>query len=503
MTLARKAASLLLLISLIAFGGCGDNGAKPTPTSASNLRIGATVPPNALDPTTNNLAAIPQALLYNVYETLVKLDAEGTIRPLLAKEWSVSADGLTYTFTLRDGATFTSGAPVNAAAVVASIQRIQNDPAVTSVNKTQMAVVSAATAKDDKTVVVTLARPSNGWLYNMTGSAGIVLDPAHLADLATKPVGSGPYTVKTWNEGDSLVLARNPHYWGLAAAFDTVTFRYYTDPNAENAAMLAGDLDIISDVTAPQALNQFSDASRYQVIKGTSNGEIVLGLNNANAALSDVRVRQAICYAIDRQALMDSVWAGEGLLIGSMVPPTDPWFQDLSDAYPFNPALAKTLLAQAGFGEGLTLRLRVPTIPYATGSETFIVSQLKDIGITVQVDELDPTRWADEVYTQGNYDMTIIAHVEPRDIAKWADPTYYWHYSNTTFQGLIAQADESPADQYIPLMQQAAKLLSDDAAGDFLWLLPSIIVATPNLTGIPQNKIALSFDLSAIASRTG
>jgi len=191
-------------------------------------------------------------------------------------------------------------------------------------------------------------------------------------------------------------------------------------------------------------------------------------------------------------------------LIGSMVPPTDPWYEDLSNTYPYDPAKAKELLKQAGYDKSLTLNLQVPTLPYATGAATFIASQLKDVGITVKVSELDfPARWVDQVMVRGDYDMTIVAHVEPRDIVKWADPTYYWHYNNPEFQTLITKADEASPDDEVTLMKQAAELLATDVPGDFLWLLPSLVVAKPDLTGIPQNAITTSFDLTNIASKNG
>jgi len=481
--------------------GCAGQDAVP---ASQQLRVGATAVPDSMDPTTNDNAAVAQVLLYNVYETLVKLDGDGNIRPLLAKEWTVSNDGLTYVFTLQPGATFADGTPVTADAVIKSFQRIEDDPSVTAVNKQQMSVVSQMSAPDTSTVQVVLSRPSNSWLYDMTGSAGIVINPAQSADLANTPAGSGPYVLKRWNPGDSVVLQTSDKYWGSPVYFQQVTFRYFADPNSMNAAMLSGDLDVISNLAAPQALSQFSDTTKYQVIKGVTNGEIVLGFNDSKTPFTNVKVRQAICYAIDRQALMDSVWAGQGTLIGSMVPPTDPWYQDLSNAYQFNPDKAKQLLADAGFAGGLTINLQVPTLPYATAAAQFIASQLKDVGITVNVSELDfPARWIDQVMVQGDYDMTIVAHVEPRDIVKWADPTYYWHYDNKDFQKLIAQADAASPDDQITLMQQAAKLLSTDAAGDFLWLLPSIVIATPDLVGIPENAISLSFDVTNITSKNG
>ncbi|MCL1841125.1 MAG: ABC transporter substrate-binding protein [Propionibacteriaceae bacterium] len=495
----RRALCALMLLVLVLASACTRTGEASG--AGADLRVGATAIPDSMDPTTNSAAAIPQALLYNVYETLVKLDGDGNIRPLLAKEWSVSADRLTYTFTLQSNAKFASGDPVTAQDVVDSIQRIQTDSSVTPVNKSQMSVVQTVTATNSTTVTVVLKQPSNNWLYWMTSTAGIIIDPSGFANLATTPAGSGPYVLKQWNKGDSVVLAKNPSYWGTPGRFDTVTFKYFADPNAENAAMLSGDLDVISELAAPQALSQFSDTSRFQVITGTTNGEVVLGFNDSKAPFNNVAVRQAICYGIDRKALLDTVWAGQGTLIGSMVPPTDPWYQDLSGAYPYDPDKAKQLLASAGFGSGLTVTLTVPTLPYATGSEQLIVSELAQIGITVKVNEIDFSRWLDQVFTQGDYQMTIMDHVEPRDIVKWADPTYYWHYNNADFQKLVAQADQATPEDQVTMMEQAAKMLSDDAAADFLWLMPSIVIATPDLTGIPKNQIGLSFDLTTIASR--
>jgi len=498
-----RAVRLMMCILLpVAFvlTACG----SPSVPTSRQLRVGATAVPDSLDPTTNSNAAIAQVLLYNVYETLVKLDGEGRIRPLLAQEWTVSKDGLTYEFKLQPGARFASGNPVTADAVAKSFTRIQTDPGITSANKTVMEVMASVTPLSEDIVKVVLKTPSNSWLYNMTTAAGVIIDPTMLADLANTPAGSGPFMVKQWNQGDSVALQSVEGYWGAPARFDEVTFRYFADPNAMNAAMLSGDLDIIANVAAPQALSQFSNTAKYQIISGVTNGEIVMGFNHAKEPFTDLKVRQAICHAIDRQALMDSVWEGQGVLIGSMVPPTDPWYEDLTEIYPFDPEKAKQLLSEAGHSGGLTINLQVPTLPYATSAAQFIASQLKDVGITVNVSELDfPARWIDTVMVQGAYDMTIVAHVEPRDIFKWANPDYYWHYNNPEFQQLIADADAGSPEEQIELMKQAAKMLAEDAAANFLWLLPSLIVATPDLTGIPANAISLSFDLTNIALKTG
>ncbi|GAB3703925.1 ABC transporter substrate-binding protein [Mariniluteicoccus flavus] len=484
---------------VVALAGCtSPSDPGPATGGPKTLTVGATAQPPTMDPTANDAAAIAQVMLYNVYETLVKMDADGRLRPLLAQKWEVSPDRRTYTFSLDPAATFASGRPVAAEDVAWSINRIKNS-ASTAALKRQMSVVDSVQTPDARTVAVTLTRPSNAWLYDMSSTAGIVFDSKSTDDLANKTAGSGPFALKEWVQGASVGLAKNAKYWGTAARFDEVTFRYFSDANAMNAAMLSGDLDIISNLQAPAALPQFADASRFQVIEGTTNGEVVLSMNNTSAALKDVRVRRAIKYAIDRKALRDTVWAGKGALIGSMVPPTDPWYEDLSGAYPFDPAKARALLQEAGVS-GLKLRLRLPTLAYATGAGQFIASQLKDVGIEATIDQLEfPARWVDTVLTKGDYDMSIVSHVEARDLVRFANPQYYFHYDSPEFQRLVTEADAGTPAEQVEKLKAAAKLLSDDAAADWLFLLPQLVVTAPGITGVPKNATTLSFDVTTIA----
>jgi len=488
----RSAVAVIAGLTVL-LAGCTS---QPGPTNPTTLTVGVTLEPGTLDLTTSDAASIPQLLLYNVYETLLKMDSSGAIQPLLAKSYEISADDKTYTFHLDPAATFASGAPVDAAAVVASLDTMRNG--TSKVLQSQTAVVDDVRAIDDHTVQVSLSRPSNFWLYAMTSTPGIILDPA-ITDLATAPMGSGPYEFDTWVKGDRITLKKNPDYWGAPAAFDQVTFRYIPDPNAMVAAMLSSGLDIVGEMTSPDSLPQFSDTSKYTVTEGTSNGEILLGFNHSRPALQNLLVRQAISYAIDRQGLVDTVWGGKGTVIGSMVVPTDSYYQDLAGVYPYNPEKAKELLAQAGVSD-LSLSLRVPVTPYAPPAATFIASQLADVGITVTVEELDfSSRWLPEVFLGGDYDMTIVAHIEARDIVNFTNPDYYWHYDNPEFQAMITQADEASPAEFITDMQKAAKMLADDAAADWLFVFPNLIVAKAGITGIAQNATSLSFDVTTIS----
>ncbi|MGJ3509173.1 ABC transporter substrate-binding protein [Enemella sp. A6] len=493
----------LIAVAMIVTGCTGNGAGNGNGEGKSDtLVIGAVAHPPTMDAVTNDSAAIPQVLLYNVYETLVKMGSDGELQPLLAQRWEVSPDNLTYTFHLDPAAKFASGKDVTSSDVKHSIERIQAGGSVTNVLQGQMEVVESVDDSDKSVAVIKLKRPSNAWLYNMTSTGGMIFDAESDTDLATDTAGSGPYQLKQWNQGDSVVLERNEQYWATPQPFREVTFRYFTDPNAMNNAMLSGDLDIISNLQAPQAIDQFSDTSRFQIIEGTTSGEVVLAMNHENKALADVRVRRAIMHAIDRQALIDTVWNGHGTLIGSMASPTDPWYEDLSSEYDYDPEKAKKLLAEAGYANGLTLRLRLPVLPYATSGGQFVASQLREVGINATIDELEfPARWLDVVLTKADYDMTIVAHVEPRDMVKYADPKYYWRYNNPEFQKLMTEADAGSHDDYVAKMREGAKMLNEDAAANWLFLLPNLIVAREGINGLPENMTSLSFDLTNVTAR--
>ncbi len=475
-------------------------GASGGSSGAKSITVGLVAEPGSLDFTKTDGAPIPQALLSNVYETLVKQDQGGRIVPGLAKAWTVSDDKKTYTFDLVDNAKFSNGDAFTADTAVFSINNVKSDQWTISL-KAGMAVVADAKAVSPTQLQVTLAKPSNDWLFRMTTRIGAMMDPKGVDALATKPVGTGPYLFDTWNRGDSITMKANSGYWGKQPAYSTVVLKYFKDPTALNNALLTGTINVIGTVQAPESLKQFEGNGKYQVIQGTTNGEVVLSFNNAKAPLTDVKVRQAIRSAIDHKALMETCWAGKGTLIGSMVPPTDPWYEDRTGDFPYDQAKAKALLAESGNATP-TLRLRVPNLPYATACGQVVQSQLQQVGITVTLDQLEfPAAWIQTVFTNHDYDMSIVAHVEPRDLpAVFGNPKYYPQYNNAQVQADIAAADAGSTDDQVAGLKKAAETLSKDAASDFLFLLPNLIVADKNIQGLPKNAITEGFDLAALSA---
>lgn len=462
----------------------------------SSVILGFAAEPASLDFTTTDGAAIPEVLLVNVYEGLVKVDQTGEIVPLLATDWQVSDDGRTYDFQLAEGVTFSNGDEFTADDVKFSIERVQSDAWTISL-KSAMDVVESVEVVSPTEVTVQLSEPSNQWLYQMTTRVGAMFSEDAVDDLANTPVGTGPYELADWVRGDRIELQRRDDYWGEPPAFEQVTFRYFEDGTSLNNALLSPDdaLDVIASVQAPEAMSQFG-GDEFQVIEGTSQGEVVLSFNNANPPLDDVRVRQAIRYAIDNEAVRATAWAGYGTMIGSMVPPTDPWYEDLTGMYPLDPDQATTLLEEAGATD-VALDFKVPNLPYAVAAAQTVQSNLAQVGVTAEIEVLEfPAVWLEQVFNDHDYHMSVIAHVEPRDIGIFANPDYYFQYDNEEVQQLLAEADRADPDTQVEMMRDAARIISEDAASEFLFLAPNLLVANQSVSGLPENRVGEAFDLT-------
>ena len=489
----RSLAPLMALALLAAACGEIDDSGEAAP-GVERLDIGLTLEPPTLDFTENSAAAIPEVVLYNVMETLVEIDSDGEVLPLLAEDWDVSDDGLVYTFHLTD-AEFHDGTELSADDVVYSFERAM-DPDTGHPFAGDFGPVDTVEAIDDRSVEVTLAGVSNNWLFNMGRSPGIVYSEAHVDDLAEAPVGTGPYEVSDWVRGDRIELARNEDYRGEAPAVDEIAFRYIEDPSALNNALLAGDIDLISRVTAPELLEEFEEDGDYEVLEGLSDGHTIVTMNNAAEPLDDVRVRQAISYAIDAEGVRDTTYAGYGELIGAHASPHDPWYVDLSDRYAHDPDRARELLAEAGHADGLSLEMQLPPPPYARRGGEVIAGQLAEVGIDVELENVEWGPWLDDVLGASDFELTIISHVEPRDIVQYGNPDYYWNYDNPEVAEWIAEADSTTdPEERDALYGQVQEQISEDAVNVFLYLLPELAVVRDGVEGYEADKIAGAIDV--------
>lgn len=460
--------------------------------------VGTTAAPASLDFTTTGGAAIPQALMSNVYEGLVRIDADGEIIPQLATSWEVSADGREYTFQLREEVTFSNGDPFNADSAKFSIDHVQSG--WSNGLAAQMDVVADTEVLDEFTLRVTLSEPSNNWLWSMGTLIGAMMTPSGIDTLATDPIGTGPYTVVQWAVAESITFQANPDYWGDPPASDTAAIRYFADATATTNALQSGDVDLVWAMPAPELLDNLPE--QYRVEVGTTNGELLLSMNNNVAPFDDPRVRQAVMYGVDRQAIIDLVYEGYGTDTGGApVPPTDPWFEG-TDFYPFDPERARQLLAEAGIDESNNqVTISVPTLPYAEATGEVLYSQLRDIGFEVRLKSTEfPAVWLAEVMGDQNYQMSLIAHVEARDIpVLFGNPDYYLGFDSAEVREELALAASGPlSDQEAHMHAAVAGIMAQAGAGTLL-NVPNIVLSSPGISGVQADVVTDALPLAGIS----
>ncbi|MYM20617.1 ABC transporter substrate-binding protein [Brevibacterium sp. 5221] len=494
----RRAAAIAVAAALaLAASGCSAGAGKSgSDEDKQEITVAQTAEPANLDFTSTSGAAIGQALMENVYQSLVRVGDDGRLEPALAKSWEVSADRRTYTFALQDGATFSNGHPVTAQDVKSSYDRVAKwkNPL-----KAKMADVDSVTAKDERTVVIALHRPSNRWLFDLASIVGAVFDDRAHDDLANTAVGSGPFTIEKYARGQEIDFAARDDYWGDKPHARKVVFRYFKDSVAAANALKSGDVDVLGNLQAPELFKDFeSDTSAYQVIEGTSNGEVVLSMNNAQGIFKDKRAREAVMYAVDRKAVLDTAWGGHGTLIGGMVPPTDPYYEDLTGVWPHDAAKAKRLVEEAGLS-GKEFAFTVPNLPYATAIANIVTSQLADAGLKAKVETQEfPAVWLDKTFTKHAYDMSVVNHVEARDILTVFGKGYYTGYDSARIDAQAKAADEGTEAQYAAGMKKVARTITEDAAADFLFLFPNLVVAKAGVTGIQRNQVSDAFPIAGL-----
>ena len=454
-------------------------------TAKTTVSIGMQQEPTVLDPTADATAAINVMLANSVYESLATMTQAGEVVPNLAASWTVSEDGLRYVFTLREGVAFHDGKPLTADTVKFSFDRAR---AADSANPRRASFEQIETIEtpDPLTVAITLKKPDSYFLWSMAQGPASIVHPDHVETNATAPIGTGPWKFDSWNRGDKLILARNEAHRDYdPAQIEKLEFRFIADPSAAVAALLSEELDAFPGMPAPETLAQFEADPRFTVAVGTTNGEVILALNNSKAPFSDLRVRQAIAHAIDRQEIIDGAYYGYGTPIGSFFAPHDPDYIDLTGTYPLDIDKAKALLAEAGFPNGFEATLRLPHFPYARRSGEILQSQLAKIGIDAKIENVEWGFWIGEVFRQKNYDMTVIAHTEANDIGNFArGPGYYWGYDNPEFNALWAEigAEADPAKRS-ELLKKAQRMIAEDAPVGFLFQLPALGVYRKELSG--------------------
>jgi peptide/nickel transport system substrate-binding protein len=463
--------------------------------------LGMVLEPPALDPTTAPAAAIGEIVHYNVLEGLTKINMDGSIVPLLAESWSIDPDGKVYTFRLRKGVKYSDGEAFDSSDVKFSFERAKAPGSTNKSKKTVFDNISRIDAPDPYTVILVLNQADGNFLFRMGENTAVILDPKSAPTAATKPIGTGPFKFESWAKGTSVTLVKNESFRNAAAIkLNKATFRFINDPAAQVAALLAGDIDGMPRFGAIESLKQFQSDARYTVTAGGTEGKTIVSINNKKKPFDDVRVRRAIALAVDRKAVIDGAQEGYGKPIGSHMVPSDAGYVDLTSVNPYNPEKAKALLKEAGVATPLNVTLTLPPPQYARKGGEIVAAQLAKVGINAKIENVEWAQWLSGPY-KGNFDLTIISHVEPLDfIAVYADPNYYIGYDSKEFRDLVAQYNgTADAKGRTKLLGDIQRKLAADSPAVFMFQLPQFAVAKKNLKGLWSSSPIFANDLGAVS----
>jgi peptide/nickel transport system substrate-binding protein len=456
--------------------------AQPT-----EIRIGVALEPPILDPTAGAAEAIDIVVYQNIFEGLTRVDQNGEVQPGLAREWTISPDQLTYTFKLQEGVTFHDGSAFDAEDVKFTFDRILAPDSVNA-HKEFYAPIASVSVVDPLTVEIKLSEVIGRFLFDLGRGDAVIVAPESADNNANEPIGTGPFAFLQWDKGSRVQLEAYAPYWGEPVHLSKVTYVFISDTATMTNALLAGDIDGTNNF-ATEAIGVFEGNPQFNILVGTTEGETILGTNNKKPPFDNPKVRQAIAHALDRQAIIEGATYGYGTPIGAPFAPHNPYYVDLTNTYPYDVEKAKALLAEAGFPDGFSATLKLPPVAYATLSGQIIASQFAEVGIKLELINVEFAQWLEDVYTNHDFDLTIISHVEPFDIGNYANPDYYFGYDNPQFQALITElngtTDEARRKE---LAIEAQTILANDAVNGYLFELAQTGVWNAKLSGMWQNS---------------
>ena len=483
-------------------GGQGNNGKTGEPVKGGEITVGiAQDLDDSLDPH-QTVAAGTREVLFNIFEGLVKPNSDGEMIPAVAEKYTLSEDGTTYTFTLREGVKFHNGQTVTAEDVVYSINRCaavpegQEKPLVAA-----FSAVKSVEALDEKTVAVTIAQRDLEFISYMT--AAII--PADYENQDTAPVGTGPFKFVSRTPQQDFVMERFEDYWGAPAWLDKVTYKICENADALVMNLNGGAIDLCAHLTSAQAsqLNQ-----NFQVLEGTMNLVQAIYLNNQAKPFDNQLVRQALCYAIDRQGIMDMVADGHGTAVGSSIYPafTKYFLPELVDKYPHDVAKAKELLAQAGYPDGFDMTISVPNNyqPHMDTAEV-VAEQLREAGINVTIQPVEWSTWLDTIYNGRQFQATVVgvdaANMTARAMLERFTSDYgknFINYNNPAYDALFQQAINAQDEAtQTDLYKQMETMLADTAANVYIQDLCDLVAMRQDLGGLKFYPIYV-LDLSTV-----
>ena len=370
---------------------------------------------------------------------------------------------------MRDGITFHDGTPVTIEDVKYSIDRyaeIQGESSAFS------SLVDSVEVQDDKTLVVNLKESYSEFLPMMT----IAIIPQSNEDPAGNPIGTGPFKYVSYTPGQNLELEKYDGYWQEGVpSLDSVEFKFIADVDTAFVELQAGTIDILKYLTSAQAETLGDD---YNIVQGSMNLVHAMYLNSAYEPLSKTEVRQALCYAVDRDAINNFIFGGKSHIIGShMIPAMSKYYEpEAETVYSYDPEKAKELLADAGYADGFDLEITVPSsYSQHVDSAQIIADELSQVGINVTLNQVEWSTWLQDVYKGGNFQATVIGFdgtLAPSDwLKKYVtdDAKNFMHYSNTEYDDVFNTAYTTVDDDVkVENYKKAQMILAEDAAAVYI-----------------------------------
>ncbi len=464
----------------------------------TDLVMGIVLEPPHLDPTAGAAAAIDEIVYANIFEGLTRIGPDGSVRPALAESWDVQKEGTVYVFKLRSGVKFHDGTDFEATDVKFSIDRARADDS-TNAQKPLFAQIDTVDVVDPLTVKITLKQAQGSFLYNMGWGDAIIVAPETADGNKANPVGTGPFKFDSWAKGASIKISKNPDYWGDEASLEKAEFRIVPDAAAAIPALLSGDVHAFANMQAGDALAQIQSDPRFEVVIGATEGETILSTNNKKPPFDNLKVRQAIAHALDREAIILGNGSGYGTPIGSHFSPANEAYVDLTKTYEFDLEKAKSLLKEAGFENGFQATIKLPPPAYARDGGQVVAAQLRKIGIELEIIPVEWAQWLEQVFKKKDYDLTIVSHTEPNDIGIYARKDYYFQYDNPEFNKVISELDiTSVPEKRKELYGQAQTIISRDAVNGYMFQLPKIGVWDAKIEGLWHNSPVQANDLTSV-----
>lgn len=450
----------------------------------NTVRIGLSLAPISLDPTSTAAIVVAEVFHYNVMEGLVQLDEYGVVKPSLAKKWEVSDDGKRYVFHLQHDVFFHNGEPLIASVVQYSLERAI---ALKEQNKLYKALfnrIKKVSVIDDYTVAIDLKHPDPLTLFRLAEAPAVIVHPEAADQLAKHPIGTGPFQFINYQNKEKITLKKVTDYRAVDSVhIDLIEYHFIPSPEEQVKAIKSNKIDLLFHMTALKT-RELEKNSQYEVLRGNSTGKVLLAINNKKEPLNHLKVRQALSHAIDREALLRAAFLSQGRAIGSHYAVSELGYIDLTNVYPFDIEQAKRLLAEANVELPLVLNLALPPTPYALAGGPIIAKALKEIGVNINIIKTSWDKWLSTVF-KGDFDLSLILHAEPSDYYVYTDPNYYFGYDNSEYNLLVEQYSQNsnPRVQR-QLIQQIQRKLADDAVNVWLFSPESAAVVRHGLKGV-------------------